>query len=136
LGFQLHIIWSGVIDLVIAENGRLFIVDHKTTSVEGDTYWKGFQLSQQFMGYVWAAQKIINKTIDGALANVLYGRAPTKTAGPWTSCDNTTSTVQINRRMASQHDLHHGGLRAQAHHGIFSNEDFSVCFSLRHLSLS
>lgn len=76
---NIHVVWTGVIDLVVKDSDQLWIVDHKTTSIEGDSYWKQYELSQQFTGYVWAASELLGQRVEGAVANVIYGRQPTKT---------------------------------------------------------
>lgn len=76
---KIFIVWTGVIDLVNTHNERTWITDHKTTSVAGDNLFKGYEMSQQFRGYQWAAEKILGEPIQGVVANVLAGRKPTKT---------------------------------------------------------
>ncbi len=76
---NLHIVWTGKIDIMAVQDGRLGIVDHKTSSVVTDAYWKGFELSQQFRGYWWAAEQLLQKEISWALVNVIKGSAPAKT---------------------------------------------------------
>jgi hypothetical protein len=75
----LHVSWTGVIDLNFRTEGELWIGDHKTTSIEGDQYWKAFDLSQQFLGYSWAIEKLHGQPVEGVLANVIYGREDAKT---------------------------------------------------------
>ncbi len=75
----LQITWTGVIDLLIEQNDEVWITDHKTASMIGDSYFKGFELGQQFVGYVWSASRILNRPISGALLNLIGGRKPTKT---------------------------------------------------------
>lgn len=74
---KIHVMWTGVIDLIVKDQGSLWILDHKTTSIEGDSFWSAFVLSPQFLGYSWAAEQITKQPITGAIANVLYGRHPT-----------------------------------------------------------
>ena len=75
----LQICWTGVIDLLVQQQNHIWVIDHKTSSVVGPTYFQGFELSQQFTGYVWAASKILGQRVSGALLNVIAGRKPTKT---------------------------------------------------------
>jgi len=77
---NLFVTWTGVIDIMAEQNEKHWIVDHKTNSVEGPSFWTSFELSQQFHGYVWAAQKIAGHLFDGAIVNAIYGTAPAKTA--------------------------------------------------------
>jgi len=76
---KLHIVWTGVIDAIVEEQGRLWAMDHKTSSVVGPSYFEQFSLSQQFVGYVRSASKILGKPLNGALLNVIAGRKPTAT---------------------------------------------------------
>lgn len=55
---HIHIAWSGRIDVIAHCNGRVRVVDHKTTSVADDKYYRQFQLSSQVMGYIWAARQL------------------------------------------------------------------------------
>lgn len=76
---KLHIVWTGVIDILAHQGEHLWVVDHKTTSIEGPSYYDAFNLSQQFVGYTRAAQKILGVPVSGALLNCIIGRKPTKT---------------------------------------------------------
>lgn len=55
---NIHVAWSGRIDLVAHCNNMNRVVDHKTTSIGGDQFVQSFQLSNQTIGYDWAAQQI------------------------------------------------------------------------------
>lgn len=80
---KVHVIWTGVIDLVASQSdGSTIIVDHKTSSITGDSYFKGYELSQQFIGYAFAASQLLETPITKALLNVLACRKPTKTGKP------------------------------------------------------
>ncbi len=76
---NIHVVWTGKIDLIAEQDGRLGIIDHKTSSVVGDSYFKGFELSQQFMGYWWSAEKLLNRELSWAMINCIAGRKPTRT---------------------------------------------------------
>lgn len=75
---RIDVYWTGKIDLCVTENNRYWVLDHKTSSIMGPTYWKDFELSQPTIGYVWAAEQMFNKSFDGLWANVIVGRKPTK----------------------------------------------------------
>ena len=75
----LHIVWTGVIDVISEEGDSVMIVDHKTSSVLGNSYFDQFNLSQQFIGYTRAVKNLLNRPVLGALLNVLAGRKPTPT---------------------------------------------------------
>lgn len=76
---EIPVVWTGKIDLVIQHNGEYWIADHKTTSMFGDSYFKQYQISSQFMGYKWALEQMLGVEIAGVLINVLAVRKPTKT---------------------------------------------------------
>lgn len=69
--------WIGRIDGLIEDRG-IWVFEHKTASIMGYTYWKDFETRLQTQGYTWAAQKILNRTVNGVLVNVLYSRPPRK----------------------------------------------------------
>lgn len=70
--------WTGIIDAVISYSGILLVMDHKTTSVLGTTFFDDFVLSSQMHGYVWAARKL-GWDCKGLFLDVLAGRKPTRT---------------------------------------------------------
>lgn len=76
---RIHIMWKGKIDIVLRREGRLYGMDHKSTSMMGPTYFQDFVLSGQVYGYAWALQQLINETPHGFIINGLGVRAPTKT---------------------------------------------------------
>lgn len=78
-GKNIKIIWTGRIDMVYQRESRLYVMDHKTTSVMGPSYFKEFELSSQVHGYVWATQQLTGQRIDGFVVNALAMRKPTKT---------------------------------------------------------
>jgi hypothetical protein len=75
----IKIIWTGKIDLIYRREGRIYIMDHKTTSMMGPNYFKEFDLSSQVYGYLWAAAKLLNQPIAGFIVNALAVRKQTKT---------------------------------------------------------
>ena len=84
----LHVQWSGKIDIVVDQDGSKFVVDHKTTSIGGETFVKDFELAQQTHGYMWAVQKILGEHIAGFILNALIIRKPTvKGTGKGTEFD-------------------------------------------------
>lgn len=75
----IQVFWTGRIDLCAKVDGEPWVIDHKTTSILGETYWKMFALSQAAVGYVWAARQSTRLPFSGLCANVIVGRKPTKT---------------------------------------------------------
>lgn len=91
---SLQIMWQGRIDMIVEHEGRLYLVDHKTTSMMGPTYFREFELSSQFHGYTWAAQQLLGRPIFGAIINALGVRKPTKTG---TSLEFQRKTITITQ---------------------------------------
>ena len=78
----IHVAWSGKMDLVANVALKNRVVDHKTTSIAGDTYIPSFILAHQTIGYVWACQQIWpSLDISGFCLNAIYLRKP----GPWST---------------------------------------------------
>lgn len=71
--------FTGRIDQIFEWNGRLYLRDYKTTSRMGKNYALKFEPSHQFTGYIWAAEQLAGREIEGARIEVVYN---TKTAGP------------------------------------------------------
>lgn len=76
---NLHVFWTGRIDLLLRQSDALWVLDHKTTSMGGETYYNDFVLSQQTVGYTWAAQHITGQSVNGLILNAVIARKPTKT---------------------------------------------------------
>lgn len=72
-------VWTGKVDVAIEWENGLWVMDHKTTSILGDTYFNQFYNSNQMIGYCWALSHVLDKPVRGALMNVLAIRRPTKT---------------------------------------------------------
>lgn len=78
-GNVIKVVWTGRIDLVYQREGQIYLMDHKTTSMLGPTYFKEFELSSQVFGYVWAIQQLLGVKVNGFVVNALAIRKPTKT---------------------------------------------------------
>lgn len=79
---NVFVIWTGRIDAIVEWDGQLWIVDHKTSSVMGPSYWEDFKLSQPQQGYTWAATKLLKQRVSGSVINGIFCRKPTKTGTP------------------------------------------------------
>lgn len=75
------VLLTGRIDLLVRMhfNDRLRIMDHKTSSVGGSTYFSGWTNSSQLHGYVWAAEQLVDEAVEAYDVNALFLRKPTKT---------------------------------------------------------
>jgi len=79
---RIHVNFTGKIDMIVEQDGALAVVDHKTTSIEGSTFWSQFTLSPQMLGYCWAASQLLDRPVRSAIIDALIGRKPTKTGIP------------------------------------------------------
>lgn len=79
---HIHVAWSGRLDLGAECNFRNRIVDHKTSSIGGDQFVQDFQLSNQTIGYLWAAQQLWPElNIDGFCLNAFHLKKPAAGVG-------------------------------------------------------
>jgi hypothetical protein len=80
-GKKIKIVWTGRIDMAyISENGGgLYVMDHKTTSVMGPSYFSAFTISHQMYGYAWAVEQLTGKSVTAVVINALGVRKPTRT---------------------------------------------------------
>lgn len=79
---KIHIAWSGRIDLIAQVNQRVRVVDHKTSSIDGDQFIQSFQLSSQTIGYLWAARQIWPElNVNGFCLNCIRFKRPTGSCG-------------------------------------------------------
>lgn len=63
--------WGGVVDLLVEYNGELWVMDHKTTSRFGASWFDQFENSSQMAGYVWAASQLHGSPVAGVLINCI-----------------------------------------------------------------
>jgi hypothetical protein len=75
---NIHVFYTGRIDLIFHTNGYYWVMDHKTSSMGGDEFESAFRLSLQTRGYTWAARKLTGLPISGLYMNALVIRKPTK----------------------------------------------------------
>lgn len=70
---------TGRVDQVISHQGRIYGLDHKTTSMMGPTYFKEFEMSSQMVAYKWAIETLTGFQVTGFIINALGIRKPTRT---------------------------------------------------------
>lgn len=72
--------YGGIFDGLIDFGGQIYILEHKTTSVMGSTYFNQFRPNNQISGYVWAGQQLSGSPVSGALVNAMgvYAKGETK----------------------------------------------------------
>lgn len=78
---HIHLAWSGRIDAIVRCNGRARVCDHKTTSIAGDQFVEDFRISNQVLGYVWAARQLWPELdVSGFVLNAIHLKRPTRTS--------------------------------------------------------
>lgn len=78
---SVKVIWMGRIDMAVEQDGKLYVFDHKTTSMGGEFVTQDYYLSSQFKGYAWALSSLLKRPVQGAMVNVLVIRKPAKIRG-------------------------------------------------------
>jgi hypothetical protein len=72
----IRIMYCGKIDLPVLWDNQLIVIDHKTTSVLGDYFFKDQRVSPQLVGYCWAFEKLTRRTVNGFCVNAIRSRQP------------------------------------------------------------
>lgn len=72
--------YGGIFDLLVEFSGAVYVVDHKTTSQMGPSYFDQFKPNNQITGYTWAGRLLTGMRVGGALINAIavYKSSPTK----------------------------------------------------------
>lgn len=76
LGMAIPIVYSGRIDLPVMRDGQLFILDHKTTSMLGSSFWEKAKMSTQGRGYCWAFEQLTGQVVTGFGINAIRSKEP------------------------------------------------------------
>lgn len=117
---RITIIWTGKIDLVYRSNGRLGLMDHKTTSIMGASYFTEFEIAHQFYGYAAALEYILHEPVGEICVNGLGCRKPTRTGVPY---EFSRHVIPVSRALLNEwHDDTLAILRtfiSHAEHGYF-----------------
>lgn len=71
---HIPIIFTGRIDLPVEWSGDRFIMDHKTTSILGESFWDQYRMSAQPVGYCWAWHKATGEMPKGFAINAIRVR--------------------------------------------------------------
>jgi len=74
---SVHVAWSGKIDAIVRIGDKLLVMDHKTTSLGGDSFVQDFRLAQQTRGYCWAASQILAQPVSSFVGNAFHIKKPT-----------------------------------------------------------
>lgn len=74
--------YGGILDMAVDFNSQVYIVDHKSTSQMGPTYFNQFKPNNQMTGYIWGAGKLSGRRCAGAIINAIAWSktAPTRFA--------------------------------------------------------
>ena len=72
------IIYTGRIDLPVSLDGQVYVLDHKTTSMLGQTFFDGKRMSSQQRGYAWAFQQLTGQKVAGFIVNAIRTKEPPK----------------------------------------------------------
>lgn len=68
---DVDVYWTGRVDAVVKYKGKLWILDHKTSSMLGDKFLDDKMRSNQFIGYWYTLNEIVKKEYGESLAGVL-----------------------------------------------------------------
>jgi len=118
----IRVFFTGKIDLVVWDRlGRLRVVDHKTSSMAGPTFWGQFSRSPQMRGYTYAASIVLKERVPGVLIHALFGRKPSRTgvASETETCefDYTAESIADWKSSTTEH-LHN--IVRMLQHGQYS----------------
>lgn len=73
------VVYQGRIDLIVEDDqGRYWLVDHKTTAQMADTEW--LALDDQCSSYAWAIKEKLGLRVSGVIYNELRKKVPRKPA--------------------------------------------------------
>jgi hypothetical protein len=74
------VFYTGLLDFPYTQNhGELWVMDHKTTSVMSDSYFRDLAVAPQQWGYCWAAMKTLARVPAGYTINAIPTNKPSKT---------------------------------------------------------
>lgn len=78
-GSDLWIVYTGKIDLGIEENDGIWVMDHKTSSIVGDSFYAEMAMSPQQEGYNWAFWTVFGVLPVGFIINMIATRKESRT---------------------------------------------------------
>lgn len=73
---QIPVIYTGRIDLPISLEGRLYILDHKTTGLMGPSFFDRMMMATQMRGYCWAFRELTGQMPAGYVVNGIRTKEP------------------------------------------------------------
>jgi hypothetical protein len=75
---EIIVFWTGRIDAIIREEGQVLTMDHKTSAILGDGFFRSESMSGQHRGYAWAYAQEYGEPPAGFLINAMRVPRPTK----------------------------------------------------------
>ena len=75
---SIPIYYHGFIDLLISRNGLLYVMDFKSTSQLGQSYWDDKKAIAQPKGYSWALEQLLGVKVHGYLIRAIRTVPPPK----------------------------------------------------------
>lgn len=63
--------YGGIFDGMVHFSGTLYVLEHKTTSQLGDSYFDQFRPNNQVTGYVWGGSGLSGQRVGGAFINAI-----------------------------------------------------------------
>lgn len=63
--------YGGIFDGLVEFSQRVYVLEHKTTSVMGSGYFNQFRPNNQITGYIWASSKMSGLHVSSALVNAI-----------------------------------------------------------------
>ncbi len=76
--YSIPIYYHGFIDLLISRNGLLYVMDFKSTSQLGPSYWDDKKAIAQPKGYSWALEQLLGVRVHGYLIRAIRTIPPPK----------------------------------------------------------
>jgi hypothetical protein len=63
--------YGGIFDGVVEYSGSVYVLEHKSTSMLGGSYFNQFKPNNQVTGYAWAAAQMSGLPVGGAIINAI-----------------------------------------------------------------
>ena len=73
---HIKVVYTGRIDLPVELDGQIFIMDHKTTSILGPTFFDNMRRAAQMRGYCWAFEQLTGNKPTGYYVNAIRVKEP------------------------------------------------------------
>ncbi len=120
----------GRIDKIVDWDGMLWVVDHKTTSQLGASYFKMAEPNLQFLGYVWAARQmgyqVVGVIVDAILvAKGLLEASSRAKLTPLARYDKYVSQEELDEWLETVLRIH-GDIKICADQGVWY-PNFDAC---------